>query len=75
MKSRKRSPFSRHIGNTQMEIWEIEGPDSSDINDDNCEEDISVRFRERPHFNLDYIDWLTFNPKGLITYSEAFAHL
>lgn len=63
------------LATLKWEIWDTEPQKRSEVPDTEWDEYCDARFREWPYFNPDYIDRLTFKPKGQILPQEAFAHL
>lgn len=56
-------------------IWETEPQKRSELTQTEWDEYCDARFSEWPYFNLDYIDRLTFKPKGQTSIKDVFAHL
>ena len=60
----------------KYDIWESEPQlKRSELVGDEWENYIKDRLAEWPYFSVKYIDDLTYHPKNITPYDEAFAHL
>lgn len=63
------------LSTLKWEIWEQECVKREAVSPNYWKMYVNNRLCEWPYFNLEYIEGLTYKPKGLVKKTEAFAHL
>lgn len=75
-KSRAITDLRDTLATLKYEIWESEQPlNRNKLQGDEWDNYIKERLSEWPYFSVKYIDDLTYQPKNITSFNDAFSHL